>query len=168
MFFGDPIKFGVEIFEEGTSPAWLGFGRMCLHLSGNTFGDLNESHCSLWHPVERIAEVARNLPKLWSLSFEGHTDQELFAFLDAALFSGEIAADAASDEGHDFLTNTCESFDGEKSFVFCDTNGVVRVVWQGRDGRICSAHVSKAEFVLVADQLSKWFKSLCQHRSAVV
>lgn len=168
MIFGKPASFAIEIFDEGQSPKWRGFGRMCLHLAGRPHGDVNDTHCSLWHPVERIEEVARDLSSLWSEKFEGHTDQELFAYLDAVLYSGEIVGDARTLGVHDFLTNTSEMFDGEKSFVFCDTRQNVRVIWQDRQGLVGSVHVPRAEFEAVVEELSGWFKGVRKHRVAGV
>lgn len=165
MLFGKPESFAIEIFDEGLNPKWRGFGRMCLHLAGRPHGDVNDTHCSLWHPVERIEEVARDLPSFWSESFEGHTDQELFAYLDAVLYSGEIGGDVKALGRHEFLTNTSEMFDGEKSFVFCDTRQSVRVIWQDRQGLVDSVHVPRADFEAVVAELSGWFSGIREDRA---
>ena len=91
MLFGDPNDFAVEIYHEPSSPSWLGFGRMRIFVQGVSIGEIEEQHCSLFHAVERIIEVAENLPTLWDARFSQHTDEEIFSWLDAILFSGEIS-----------------------------------------------------------------------------
>ena len=168
MLFGNPKTFAVEIFDDGKDLKSRGFGRMCLHLGGYSHGDVSESECSLWHPVERIEEVAQVLPALWSEDFEGHTDQELFAYLDAVLYSGEISGDTELLGAYDFLTNTSESFHNEKSFVFCDPRDNVRIVWQNRNCVFRSVRVPRREFESVVRELSEWFIGVRQARGAGV
>src|SRR5687767_15318563 len=114
MLFGDPNSFAVEIHHEPGAPKWKGFGRMCLHMQGVTIGNPLEAHCSLFHAVDRIAEVATNLAEQWDERFTERTGEEIFAWLDAILYSGEIEASEDEVDRFDFLTNTGEQFDGFK------------------------------------------------------
>ena len=90
MLFGDPSDFAVEIYHEPSSAEWRGFGRMCIHIQSKTIGNVDEQDCSLFHAVERIVEAAQKLPSLWDVRFTQHTDEEIFSWLDALLYSGEI------------------------------------------------------------------------------
>jgi hypothetical protein len=90
VIFGNPEILAVEIYHEPSSPRWKGFGRMCLRIQGLVLGRLDEEHCSLFHAVERVAEVSAALATQWDERFAGHSAQEVFAWLDAVLYTGEI------------------------------------------------------------------------------
>ncbi len=57
-----------------------------------TIGNPDEPHCSLFHAVERIIAVAAQMPEQWDERFAGHTAEEIFAWIDAVLYSGDISA----------------------------------------------------------------------------
>lgn len=159
MVFGNPNSFAVEVHHEPSAPEWKGFGRMCLHVQGVTIGDPLEADCSLFHAVERIAEVATDLAKLWDERFTGHTGQEVFAWLDAILYSGEIETSEDGLAKFDFLTNTGEQFDGFKSFIYCTPDDVVCVPFQGRDDVVRTPTCTGTELREAAAQLGKWFRA---------
>jgi hypothetical protein len=160
MHFGNPDNFSVEIYHEPSSPQWLGFGRMCVHIQGLTFGVIEEEHCSLFHAVERIGEVANILPSLWDDRFAQHTDEEVFGWLDAMLYSGEISLESEEINRFDFLTNTGEQFDDSKSFILCSPEGVVRILFQLHDRIIVnSASCDAATFLAVSSSLNQWFQA---------
>lgn len=159
MVFGDPNSFAVEVHHEPMVPSWKGFGRMCLHMQGVTIGNPLEADCSLFHAVERIAEVATDLTELWDGRFAEHTGEEIFAWLDAILYSGEIEASKDEVARFDFLTNTGEQFDGFKTFIYCTPDDAVCVLFRDRDDIVRTATCTGIEFRAVAAQLEQWFRT---------
>jgi hypothetical protein len=158
MLIGNPLRFAVEIYHEPHSPEWLRFGRMCLHVAGATMGDLAEEHCSLFHAVERICELGKTVDSLWDERLSGHTDAEIFAWLDHELYTGESAATSSSNLAQfDFLTNTGEQFDASKSFIYCRPGGAVHILFDGRDGIFNSVVCESSEFRRQALDLEVWF-----------
>jgi hypothetical protein len=121
-------------------------------------GRIEEANCSLFHAVERIAEVSAGLFEHWDSRFAGHSAEEIFAWLDAVLYSGEIdEADEDSVCRFDFLTNTGEQFDGFKSFIYCQPGGVVCIPYQGPDGILQTPRCSAEDFQAAASELQRWF-----------
>ena len=157
MLFGNPANFAVEIHHEPMAPKWKGFGRMCVWIQGLMIGDPNEVHCSLFHAVKRITEIAVRLSEQWDERFTGHTAEEIFAWIDAILYSGEIAASDTVNK-FDFLTNTGEQFDDFKSFIYCTPDGLVCIPFQGRDAIVRTPSCKQSEFRAVASELEQWFK----------
>lgn len=158
MLFGTPSDFAVEIYHEPDSSRELGFGRMRIFIQGISIGDIEEQHCSLFHAVERIGEVAEALPTLWETRFSQHTEEEIFSWLDAILFSGEIS-EVGEDNIHRFifLTNTGELFDDVKTFIISPPNGSVRILFLKND-KFGSATCQAPTYVSVAASLGHWFK----------
>ena len=165
MLFGDQSDFAVEIFHEPSSAEWKGFGRMCIHVQGTVIGRINEEHCSLFHAVARISEAAQVLPSLWDEKFSQHSDEEIFSWLDAVLYSGEVQGEQGLNR-FDFLTNTGEQFDDSKTFILRSPDGVVRVLYF-KDQRFGSASCRETTFVSVAARLSQWFKEQASERPYV-
>ncbi len=158
MLFGEPNDFAVEIYHEPSSPSWLGFGRMRIFFQGISIGEIEEQHCSLFHAVERISEVAKALPTLWDTRFSQHTDEEIFSWLDAILFSGEISdTDEKNIHRFDFLTNTGEQFDDSKTFIVSCPDGNVRILFV-KEGKFGSATCQASTYLSVAASLYHWFK----------
>ena len=161
MLFGDPATFAVEIHCEPVEPRSRGFGRMCIFVGGMRLGNLDEEHCSLFHAVDRIAEVASTLPGLWDERFSCCEPEAIFAYLDRALYD---AGQPPLENLHrfDFLTNTGEQFDHEKSFVYTQPDGNVRVLLQRGEAPVTSAVCRSSEFKQVAAELVVWFRNQVQ------
>jgi hypothetical protein len=159
MIFGDPTSFAIEIHHEPSAPRWKGFGRMCLHMQGVTIGNPLEAHCSLFHAAERIAEVATHLAEQWDERFAGRSGEEIFAWLDAILYSGKIEASENDVARFDFLTNTGEQFDGFKTFIYCTPDDTVCVLFRSRDDSVRTATCTGTEFRAVVAQLEQWFRT---------
>lgn len=158
MLFGDPKQFAVEVHHEPEGPRRKGFGRMRIHIQGATIGNVREAHCSLFHAVERVCEVAEQFPRLWHENFSGHTEEEIFAWLDAILYGGEIESNDSELHRFDFLTNTGEQFDDAKSFIYCTPPGRVHVIYEMRDRVVRSASCEREYFQSAAASLARWFK----------
>ena len=138
---------------------------MCIHIQSKTIGNVDEQHCSLFHAVERIVEAAQKLPSLWDVRFTQHTDEEIFSWLDALLYSGEITCENGNDPHRfDFLTNTGEQFDDSKTYIVSLPEGFVRILFF-KDKRFGSASCQSATFLLVATSLGHWFKEQTGGRS---
>ena len=159
MVFGNPKSFAIEIYHEPAGPEWKGFGRMCLHVEGITIGDPLQDHCSLFHAVERIEKVATDLATLWDRRFAGHTGQEILAWLDAILYSGEIELNEGEVDRFDFLTNTGEQFDRFKTFIYCTPDDVLCVPFRGPDDVVWTPTCTGIELRAVAAQLGQWFRT---------
>lgn len=157
MLFGEPSDFAVEIYHEPSSPDWIGYGRMCIFIQGIVIGKIEAEHCSLFHAVQRIGEVAESLSSLWDTRFTQHTDEEIFSWLDAVLYSGEISDDVENNfHRFDFLTNRGEQFDDSKTFVLCFPADVVRILIF-KDQKFSLASCQVKTFLLVATTLGRWF-----------
>ena len=156
MLLGDPAAFAIEIYCEPSDPRSRGFGRMCVFVGGLRLGNLQEEHCSLFHAVERIAEVAGSLPQLCDARFSATEPEVVFAYLDRELYVGHERS-AENLHRFDFLTNTGEQFEGEKSFVYVQSDGNVRILMQRGDGPVTSAACDPASLRHVAAELVVWF-----------
>lgn len=156
MIFGNPSDFAVEIYHEPSSAEWNGFGRMCIHVQGTVLGKIDKEHCSLFHAVERIGEVAKDPTSLWDARFTQHTNEEIFSWLDAVLYSGEISVEEGLHR-FNFLTNTGEQFDDSKAFIVRHPEGVIRILFLTNE-RFGSASCLETTFLSVANDLGHWFK----------
>jgi hypothetical protein len=159
MLFGNPENFAVEIYHEPAAPERKGFGRMCINVDGTTLGNIAEAHVSLFHAVERILELSEGLHDQWHERFAGYTPEEVFSWLDAVLYTGELADPNDQAIKFDFLTNAGEQFDGFKSFIYCTPGGIVYVLFQDRHSRLFTPCCQSNEFRSVASQLQQWFIS---------
>ena len=158
MLFGDPNDFAVEIYHEPFSPGDLGFGRMRIFIQNVSIGIIEEKNCSLFHAIERVGEAAEALPTLWDKRFSKHTDEEIFNWLDAILYSGEIS-DVTEKNIHrfDFLTNTGEQFDDSRTFIVSLPDSTVRILFF-KEEKFGSATCQASTFRSVAASLVRWFK----------
>lgn len=161
MLTGDPLEFSVEIFHEPESSRWKGFGRMCVHIEGIVLGRLHERHCSLFHAVDRIIEVADQLPFLWDNRFVDHSDVSIFILLDGALYQGTEPNDGSLDR-FDSLTNTGEQFDDSKTFLYCTPAGSVHLLYQLHDQPARSAVCTSHSFTAAASQLREWWSAVAR------
>jgi hypothetical protein len=157
MFFGNSDKFAIEIYHEPLEPRWVGFGRMCIHIESHTIGDINEAHCSLYHAIDRILDASNSLTNLWDERFSGHSGEEIFALIDAALYTGEPSEMYEEFEKFDFLTNTGEQFDRWKTFIYCTPDKIVNIPFQDRDLVVQTPSCSVNEFQSVSGELARWF-----------
>jgi hypothetical protein len=154
MTFGDPKDFAIEAYHEPYGPTWGGFGRMAIDIQGVRLGNIRENHCSLFDAVERFRRKCSYIEDLWTDSFDGLSDVEIFALVNT-YYTGE-----PSDHDYsicDFLTNSGEQFDGVKTFIICSPDHHVRILYQLRDGTIGSASCSATSFSGVAEAFIRWF-----------
>jgi hypothetical protein len=159
MLFGDRASFAVEIYHEPSEPRWVGFGRMCLHIKGHPVGRLDERHCSLFNAVERIYEFAQRPQPTWDNRLKGHSDEEIFAWLDAALYEGAVA-DGPDEVGQfEFLTNAGEQFDEWKTFIYSTPEREVHILCRRGEEMPFFGTCSEEAFRAVATQLMAWFNA---------
>jgi hypothetical protein len=154
MTFGDPKDFAIEAYHEPSGPQWSGFGRMAIDIQGFRLGDIRETHCSLFHAVDRFRQVYPRIESLWAESFVGLSDAEIFALIDTR-YTGEPCEEDYSP--CDFLTNTGEQFDDAKTFIICRPDGHVHILYQLRDGTTRSGSCSVRCFRQVAEAFVYWF-----------
>jgi hypothetical protein len=156
MRFGDPTEFAIEVHHEPSGPEWAGFGRMCIDTQNTRLGDISENHCSLFHAVDRFRELESTIDALWEESFDGLSDAEIFAFLDEALYLGEVSGWERFGR-FDFLTNTGEQFDGFKTFIVCSPDRHVHILYRLPDGLVDAGICSAVSFHAVAESFVLWF-----------
>jgi len=165
MLIGDPRIFAVEAYHErpeGFSAAGL-WGRMCLHIGDLAFGDISEPTCQLDHAILSLHDLGRASHNLWHESFSGMSDEEIFEFLDTALYRdvGQSLEQMNSDWSRfgrfSFLTNWGEQFDpAPKCFVFSRDHSVT-VVWRDGEGTFGVASVPCSSFSEVAETTREWY-----------
>ncbi len=158
MIIGEPSDISIEVYHEPHDPRWTGFGRIAVTIEHVRLGDIQESHCSLFHGVDRFRELSWDIGSLWHPSFNGLPDAAIFDVIDRALYSGEPEETGPEYVPFDFLTNTGEPFDSCKTFIVCRPGGQVHVLYQlFRDEIRGSACCSAASFQRVARSLVHWF-----------
>jgi hypothetical protein len=164
MIIGDTNNFAVEIYHESVSAEWLGFGRMCIYVQGAKIGNIEEQHCSLFHAVDRITEVAEAIHSISDERFTQHTDEEIFAWLDAILYSGDISVKDEDMHRFNFLTNTGEQFNDSKSFIVCfSQSSLVKIIYKDFDkDTIGSVSCSIDAYQAVSADLRQWFNNQTQ------
>jgi hypothetical protein len=155
MRFGDSIEFAIEAYHEPSGIEWAGFGRMCIEVQGAWIGDIHETHCSLFHAVDRFRVLSTTIQTLWDDAFIGLSDVEIFAALDNALYKVG-RRDWERFGRFDFLTNAGEQFDDTKTFIVCRPDGHVHVFYQFRDGRIGSSSCRVDSFRNAARSFVVW------------
>lgn len=142
---------------------------MCLHLSTFRMGDVASRHCSLFHAVDRFRELLspnpsepeqRLLQSLWDESFNALSDTAIFGILDREVFSGPTLGEPADAARFDFLTNTGEMFNRTKSFIVCDPDFRVRILFEADDSRPQSISRPFDEFIQAAESFVRWFDQL--------
>ena len=154
MTFGDPEEFAIEAHHEPSGPEWAGFGRMAIDIQGVRIGNIREAHCSLFHAVTRFQQVCSGIESLWSESFEGLSDAEVFGLIDTR-YSGDPCEEDFS--RCDFLTNTGEPFDDAKVFIVCRPCGDVQILYRVGNGPIGSGSCSASSFPEIAEAFVGWF-----------
>ncbi|MEQ1751518.1 MAG: Imm42 family immunity protein [Prosthecobacter sp.] len=165
MLFGDPANFAVEAYHEipknfGASGLW---GRMCIHIAGQMFGDISEQSCQLDHAILSLHSLSQRQEELWHEALDGKTDTEIFDFLDTALYKdvGRSREQMRSDwfhfGGFSFLTNWGEQFDyAPKAFIY-SRHKLTRVVWRVHDGQVEGADIASSDFSEVAEVAHNWY-----------
>ena len=158
MTFGDPQDFAIEAYHEPSGPQWGGCGRLCFHIRGVPVGDIRDNHCSLLAVTDRFRRFADRIENLWAQGFAGLSDAEVFRLIDRDIYSDDPPSDRGSGFGDfDFLTNSAEMFDGTKTFIFCDPDGLVHILYRFRDDTFGSGTCSVQTFRSVADAYARWF-----------
>ena len=163
MLFGDRAQFAIEAHHEPQGPSWLGFGRMALHFGHVTLGDLSEEHCSLHDAAGRIREISGRIRTTWLPEFRGHSDAEIFALIDRELYVdyGQAEANTKSAQKRygrfEFLTNAGGQFDDVKTFIYCDPESLVHVLYEDRSGKVGSVTCSADSFESVSRAFLQWF-----------
>jgi hypothetical protein len=167
MIIGNTNDFAVEIYHEPSSPKYLGFGRMCVYGQGKRIGNIEEQHCSLFHAVDRITELAATIHSISDERFTQHTDEEIFAWLDAILFSGDISDKDEVVHRFIFLTNTGEQFDDSKTFIVCfPKSNLIKIIYKELNQQdkniVRSVKFNMNTFQAVSANLRQWFNSQIQ------
>jgi len=157
MLIGNPLKFAVEIYHEPHSLEWLGFGGCACTLPALLSVTWPKSIVRSSTRWNAFANLERTMDSLWDERLSGHTDVEIFAWLDHELYTGESAISSSNLVQFDFLTNTGEQFDASKSFIYCQSDGSVHILFDGRDGISNSLVCESSEFKRQAHDLEVWF-----------
>ena len=158
MIFGEESDFAIEAYHEPSGPKWGGCGRLCLHLKGVSIGDIRDNHCSLFAVTDRFREVSGQLEGFWAECFAGLSDSEVFRLIDDAIYSDASQTEIGINfPKFDFLTNAAEMFDGTKTFIVCDPNGLVRILYELRDDVFRSGSCTIQTFRRVAEAYIHWF-----------
>ena len=158
MTFGDPKDFAIEAYHEPSGPQWGGCGRLCLHIHGVSVGDIRDNHCSLFAVTDCFRRFSDSIENLWAGCFAGLSDAEVFRLIDRDIYSDEPPSDLGSGfRSFDFLTNSGEMFDGTKTFIFCDPDSLVHILYQLRDDTFGSGTCSAQTFRTVAEAYARWF-----------
>ena len=165
MIFGDPKEFAIEAYHEPSGPQWGGSGRLCLHIHGVAVGDIRDNHCSLFDVTERFRQFSSMIETLWAECFSGLSDAEVFRLIDRGIYSDDPPSEVLYGRNgkilgfgdFDFLTNSAEMFNGTKTFIFCDSDGLVHILYQFRDYTFGSGACSVETFRAVADTYARWF-----------
>ena len=101
-------------------------GRMCIHLFNKSFGDINEEYCALFGQYSELDDKVNNLDLLEN-DFRLNNDFDVYNFLDNKLYTlnegdertyEQIIEDSKPFWKFDFMTNSGESFDNSKSFIY--------------------------------------------------
>jgi hypothetical protein len=158
MTFGDPQDFAIEAYHEPSGPQWGGCGRLCFHIRGVSVGDIRDNHCSLFAVTDCFRRFSDRIDRLWTESFAGLSDTEVFRLIDRDIYSDDPPSDLGSGFwDFNFLTNSAEMFDGTKTFIFCDPEGLVHILYCFRDDTFGSGTCSVEAFRTVADAYARWF-----------
>ena len=157
MIFGDPKEFAIEAYHEPSGPQWVGCGRICIYVGGNTIGDIRDNHCSLFHVTDRFRYLARSVGGLWNDSFSGLSDADIFGLIDDDLYTVESDNGLPIFSDFDFLTNSGEMFDGTKTFIYTTPDSYVHVLCRYRDHSFSSGRCSVKYFCAIADAYVGWF-----------
>ena len=166
MLFGNSQDFAVEAHEESLPPH-RGFGRLAVFVGGKVIGNVLEMHVGLGGPIETLRELRSALPRLYDEAFANKSASEVFELLDQALYVDDSRDDIQLSEDierfspFNFLTNAGEGFDDSKSFVYCESNKVVHIVWKILEsGVVHSATCSATSFVFAVDGACKWLDDI--------
>lgn len=160
MTFGDPGEFAIEAYHEPSGPKWAGCGRMCLHLQGVSLGDVRENHCSMFHPTDRLREVASEYKSLWADEFASMSDKEVFELVDREIYSDQASIAGRSYWAYDFLTGTSEMFDCVQTVVIFRPPDRIHIMYRRNreaDASVNSGSCSVQTFRKVVDDYIKWF-----------
>ena len=165
--FGDPSLFAVEVCRESFKAHGV-WGRMCLHIQGMAFGDINEPSCCLAHACSELGRLALNVTSLWHESFDSLDGGEVYELLDCALFrdTGQSLTEAQRDWDiygrHVFLTNWGEQFDRAPKCFVIGNSASVFILWRNDDDTQHQAMLPPETFVEVSASAYEWYKSARQ------
>jgi hypothetical protein len=158
MIFRNTEDFAIEAYHEPSGPEWGGYGRRCLHVRNVPVGDIRDNHCSLFAVTGCFRQLSELIENLWAECFTGLSDAEVFRLIDSDIYGDDQPSDRGSRFGDfDFLTNSSEMFDNTKTFIFCDPDGLVHILYQFRDNTFGSGTCSVHTFRSVADTYVRWF-----------
>jgi len=163
MFFGDRQRFGIEIIPQSELTSSQIVGQFCLYVGGLQLGELKEEHCSLNQAIERIQETVNGIDSYWNAKFQGHSEEEIFAWLDAVLYSGEISDDVESLSKFDFLSNTGEQFNNIKSFIYRTPAGKVHILFTDKNDCLNAASCDLSDYLSVSAEFFDWLSKLARH-----
>jgi len=158
MIFGNPNEFAIEAYHEPSGPQWGGCGRLCLHVHDVAVGDIRDNHCSLFAVTDSFRHFSKVIENLWAECFAGLSDAEVFRLIDRDIYSDDPPSEfGLAFRDFDFLTNSAEMFDGTKTFVFCNPDGLVHILYRFRDDTFGSGTCSVGTFRTIADTYARWF-----------
>jgi len=166
MIFGDKNIYAIEVYHKPLdNGSFYMTGRMCIHLFGKIFGDINEEDCWLDGVYMTLVEKNNNLDLL-EYDFNLDNDYNIFKFLDDKLYidmnrtSEQIKIDAEIYGKFGFMTNMGESFDHTKSFIYMDYKNNIHILYQIHDYKdeiICN-ELDKLTFKTITNEFIKWFE----------
>ena len=169
MVFGEKNIYAIEVYHEPQyNTSYYMSGRMCLHLNGIMFGDIDDPCNVLGVTYANLLQVVENIDEIRD-DFNSKTDTEIFNALDAMLYDAmlyindeeksyeQMMADGKKYWKFDFLTNGGVMFDRTKSFIYLDDFETIHILYQFEDRQIHSAQVSKDIFLEVTNKFLEWF-----------
>ena len=158
MIFGNSKDFAIEAYHEPSGPKWGGCGRLCLHIQGVMVGNIRENHCSLFAVTDILRNVAGKIDGMWRDCFLGLSDAEVFCLINNENYTDEPPSKLGSGfSSFDFLTNSAEMFDHTKTFIFCDPDGQVHVLYRLSDDTLGSGACNVSTFRKEIDAYAHWF-----------
>jgi len=172
MLFGKPEDFAIEAeVEPGLRRPSAVWGHMCVWCRGVPLGNIENTHCSLYHAFETFHWLSRHLNRLWDDQLNGLDDLAVWNFLDGRLYGfhgdlkddthtlEELKSDWANWSRFNFLTNVGEQFDGYESFILCPPGQSVRILSRRFPPHLgIAVNVTRPGFVAGAEGFAGWYQ----------
>jgi len=175
MIFGNKSDFAIEaMIEPYLEPPSEPWGRLCIWVAGNQIGNYSDPHCGLYSCYVGFREKCELLDSLWIDLFQSLRDQEIWNFLDSALYGyhGNIELDDErtleqmrndSEElsRFDFVTQWGEMFDrGGKAFILRLPSGLLKILSYDYQRDTVTPHICSAKsFCRAAEGFTKWYSN---------
>jgi len=139
MKFGNEDIYAIEVYHQPQdNNSFFMSGRMCIYLKNKMFGDIEEKYCHLFGPYDTFIKKIKYLDEL-EHDFNIKNDINIFKFLDEKLYIlkeddkrsiEQIRNDMKPFIKFDFMTNSGESFDRTKSFIYMDLNKKIHIMFE--------------------------------------